>query len=91
MTIDSPDVERLADEVAQLTGESRAEAVRQALEERLSRLVHDALVGRGAPTAGARLREILERSVWPLVPPNTGRPWTQADEDALLGYGEHGV
>lgn len=38
MTIDSPDLERLVDEVAQLTGESRAETVRRALEERRERL-----------------------------------------------------
>lgn len=38
MTIDSPDVERLVDEVARLTGESRTEAVRRALEERRERL-----------------------------------------------------
>lgn len=38
MLIDSPELERLVDEVAELTGESRAEVVRRALEERRERL-----------------------------------------------------
>lgn len=38
MLIDSPELERLVDEVARMAGESRAEAVRRALEERRERL-----------------------------------------------------
>ena len=38
MLIDNPELERLVDEVAELTGESRAEVVRRALEERRERL-----------------------------------------------------
>lgn len=39
MLIDNPEVERLLDEVAELAGETRAEALRLALVERRARLV----------------------------------------------------
>lgn len=38
MTIDSPELERLVDEVARMAGESRTAAVRRSLEERRERL-----------------------------------------------------
>lgn len=39
LTIKSPEVERLLDEVVRMTGESKTEAVRKALAERQERLV----------------------------------------------------
>jgi antitoxin VapB len=38
LKIKNPEVERLVDEVAKVTGESKTEAVRKALEERRERL-----------------------------------------------------
>jgi antitoxin VapB len=38
LNLENPDVERLVDEVAALTGESKTEAVRRALSERKQRL-----------------------------------------------------
>jgi hypothetical protein len=41
---------------------------------------------------GERLREFLERQVWPRVPrKQLGRRLTRRQEDALLGYGPRGV
>ena len=81
-------VERLVTEVARLAGESKTEAVRRALEERRQRL---ALRG-GQQDRGERLREFLERQVWPRVPrKHLGRRLTRRQEDALLGYGPRGV
>lgn len=41
---------------------------------------------------GARLRRCLEQEVWPLVPDDQlGKPLTREEEDAILGYGPHGV
>lgn len=59
MTIDSPEVERLVDEVAQLTGESRAEVVRRALEERRERLNAAPARGRGDRLSEAEIRTRL--------------------------------
>lgn len=57
MTIDNPYVKRLVDEVTALTGESPAEAVRHALEERRERL--QAAPARGS---GDRMPEAEVRS-----------------------------
>jgi len=46
-----------------------------------------------APGPGPRqgLREYLERSVWPLIPPDRlGRVLTSEEEDSILGYGPEG-
>lgn len=81
-------VERLINEVAALTGESKTEAVRRALEERRDRLARHPAV----PTAAARIRLVLEREVWPSVPPHLlGRHLSKAEEEAVLGYGADGT
>ena len=87
MNIKNDAVERLASEVARLTGESKTEAIRKALEERRSRL-------RGAP--GEERREavlaFLKRRVWPHLPKGEiGRALTRSEEDAILGYTPNGV
>ena len=88
LNIKNPEVERLADEVASLTGETKTEAVRQALAERRARLrmrVTD-------DSRRARLRRFLEREVWSVVPPDqVGCPPDRAERERILGYGEEGV
>lgn len=80
-------VERLAAEVARLTGESKTEAIRKALEERRQRLK-----GPGVGERRERLLRHLKSRVWPAVPKTElGRRLTQAEEDAILGYGSEGV
>ena len=45
-----------------------------------------------AAERAARLRRFLEQEVWPAVPEREGgRTLTRAEEDAILGYGPHGV
>ena len=45
-----------------------------------------------AAERAARLRRFLEQEVWPTVPEHeAGRRLTRAEEDAILGYGPHGV
>jgi antitoxin VapB len=81
-------VERLVAEVARLAGESKTEAVRRALEERRARLALRVV----QQDRGERLREFLERQVWPRVPrKQLGRRLTRRQEDALLGYGPRGA
>jgi antitoxin VapB len=87
LNLKNPDVERLAAEVARLTGESKTEAIRRALEERRQRL-------KGPATAKRRARVLafLRADVWPTIPPGQrGRRLSRAEEDDLLGYGPEGV
>jgi antitoxin VapB len=88
LNIKNAEVERLAEEIARLTGESKTEAVRRALEERKGKLAFRVADDNRA----GRLRAFLEREVWPVVPEGQlGRPISKAEEEAILGYGESGV
>jgi antitoxin VapB len=87
LNIKNDDVERLATELSRLTGESKTEAIRRALEERRSRL-------KSAPPSvrRARVLRFLEQKVWKSLPPaERGRRISRAEEDAILGYGPGGV
>jgi len=87
LNIKNEDVERLAREVVEVTGETKTEAIRRALAERRERLAS----GEGERPA-ARLRRFLEDELWPSVPRRErGRRLTPAEEDELLGYGPEGV
>jgi antitoxin VapB len=80
-------VERLAAEVARLTGESKTEAIRRALHERRRRLK-----ATSADERRTRVVRFLEKKVWPtLRAGELGRRLTRAEEDELLGYGPDGV
>jgi antitoxin VapB len=88
LNIKNLEVERLASEVASLTGESKTEAIRKALEERRSCLQ--------PPEETKRRRErmlrFLRTKVWPKVPKKElGRRLTRGEEDEILGYGREGV
>jgi antitoxin VapB len=88
LTIKNEEVERLAAEVARLTGETKTQAIKIALEER-----RDRLASRVDPDArlAARL-EWLEREVWSHVPPELrGKPYDPHAADDVLGYGPDGV
>lgn len=87
LNIKNADVERLAADVARLTGESKTEAIRRALEERRGRLRNISLERRRE-----RLLRFLEQRVWKTLPPSElGRRLTREEEDDLLGYGPGGV
>ena len=87
LNIKNAEVERLAADVARLTGESKTEAIRRALDERRSR--HKSASN---DTRRARVLRLLEKKVWPGLPKGqSGRRLTRAEEDAILGYGPGGV
>ncbi len=87
LNIKNAAVERLAAEVARLTGESKTEAIRRALDERRRRLK-----GLSAERRRARVLRFLEKKVWPTLPVGErGRRLTRAEEDDILGYGPAGV
>lgn len=86
LNIKNSDVERLADELARLTGETKTEAIRKALDERRRRLK--------GPSAARRQRvvQFLEQKVWSTIPrKHLGRRVTRTEEDEILGYGPGGV
>lgn len=88
LNIKNPHVESLAAEVARLTGESKTEAIRRALEIRRAELARE-----GRPeNRRAAVQKFLENEVWPLIPSSElGRRLSRAEEEAILGYGPDGV
>ncbi len=88
LNIKNGEVERLATEVARMTGETKTETIRKALAERKQRLAH-----RIDPADRAnRQRRFLEQEIWPRVPESeVGRRLSAGEEDAILGFGADGV
>lgn len=90
LNIKNPDVEQLAEDVAEMTGETKTEAVRRALAERKSRLE---LQGVHRRRTLAEALDSLQRTIWSTIPSDRlGRPpLSREEEDAILGYGPEGV
>jgi antitoxin VapB len=87
LNIKNSEVERLVDEVARLAGETKTEAVRQALLERRRRLVY-----RSGRNRRDRVMTLLQLDVWPSVPAGElGRLLTTDEEAEILGFGPEGV
>lgn len=88
LNIKNPEVVRLAAAVADLTGESKTEAIRQALRERHARL--SVRVADHARTE--RIERFLVREVWSRVPEHQrGHAPDKAERERILGYGPGGV
>lgn len=88
LNIKNPDAERLAAEVAALTGETKTEAIRKALLERKQRL----RLGRGQDSKQARVERLLRERIWPEIPKKIlGRTITKRQKERILGYGPAGV
>ena len=81
LTIKNAEVERLAAAVARRAGESKTEAIRRALDERLRRLEDPTVEQRRK-----RVMRFLEEKVLPtLSAGELGRRLTRAEEDDILG------
>lgn len=88
LNLKNAEVERLAEEVARMAGETKTEAVRRSLAERRQRLAYRL----GPLDRGQRVRTFLESDVWPDVPESErGRRLSREEEDDVLGYGSHGA
>jgi antitoxin VapB len=88
VNIKNQDVESLLNELVQLTGESKTEAVRKALAERRQYLI----LQYGVAKPKTHLRAFLQEEIWPQIPtPQLGQRLTKREEEEILGYGEHGV
>jgi antitoxin VapB len=87
LNIKNLEVERLAEQVAGLTGETKTEAIRQALLAR-----RDSLTARASGLNRARrLAVFLERRAWPLLEGTAGRSLSKKERERILGYGPAGV
>lgn len=87
LNIKNAEVERLAAEVAELTRESKTEAIRKALAERVSRLkLHPGGAGRDR-----RIDAILKRFRTQFPGGGFDRSMTKAESEEILGFGPEGV
>ena len=86
LNIKNPEVERLAAEVASMTGESKTEAIRRALDERARRL----RLRSADAVREERLSRFLEREIWSRVPEGLRAP-TKKEREEILGYGAEGA
>ncbi len=88
LNIKNAEVENLAAEVAQLARETKTEAIRRALEQRLARLSAE----RGRKRSKERIIEYLQREIWPNLPKDVlGKRISKREREKILGYGPHGV
>lgn len=86
LNLKNPEVENLAAEVARLGGTMKAEAIRQFLVDRRARIE----AGTADSSRADRLRQFLERRVWPTIPAKARRRWSKEEEARHVGYGESG-
>jgi antitoxin VapB len=87
LKIRNAEIERLARDIATMTGDSTTGAIRQALRERKARL----LLAQGGRERGDRMMAVLQQ-VWPLLPTGVGGSHlTREQEDETLGFGSDGV
>jgi antitoxin VapB len=80
LNIRHPEVEELAEALARLTGETKTEAVRRAIRDRLDRLRRERTRRRLADELDAIAREC---AALPVLDDRTA--------DEILGYDEHGL
>ncbi len=88
LNIKNDEVEQLAREVSQITGESKTEAIRVALKQRRESLVAGSSRAQGLQ----RLQAFLANEIWPQVPAETRKkPLSKEERETILGYGNEGV
>jgi antitoxin VapB len=88
LNIKNERVERLAAEIARMTGETKTEAIRRALEDRKNRLA-----SKSSPTKdrASKIMDYLEREVWPNIPAEIlGKKMTKREREEILGIGPDG-
>lgn len=89
LKIENRETQKLAAEIAELTGEGEAEAVAQALRERRDRLRPPARPRGRRPRTLEEMLHFMRTEIWPLIPERRrgGPPMTKAERAKLLGYG----
>jgi antitoxin VapB len=88
LNIKNERVEHLAAEVARMTGETKTEAIRRALEDRKKHLSVKASPSRDRTS---KIMDYLEREVWPSIPADVlGKKMTKREREEILGIGPDG-
>ena len=89
LNIKNEETEKLAAEVASMTGETKTGAVKQALRERRDRLRLES-GPKEKPYRG--MRQWLETEIWPQIPAEDRNrpPMTKAEREEILGIGPEG-
>ena len=88
INIKNKEVERLAAEIAELTGQTKTETIRVALEEQRRRLSHRIV----RKSRKNDLFAFLEEEIWSSVPAwLLGRPLKKGEREKILGYGSRGI
>jgi antitoxin VapB len=89
LNIKDPETEKLATEVAEMTGDSKTGAVREALRERKTRLE---LRGGGKGKPRRDIQEWLETEIWSQIPDELldREPMTKEEVEEILGFGPEG-
>jgi hypothetical protein len=88
MNIKNVKVERLAGQLAQISGESKTATILRALEERSERIAR----GPSGQPRLAQVMDFLEKEIWPNIPKRLlGRRVTKKERERILGYGNGGV
>lgn len=86
--IEDTETEKLAAEVAEMTGGTKTEAVREALREKKEWLEKR----NSRKEKPQSLQEWLEREVWPRIPKEErGKPVSKEEVEDILGFGPGGV
>jgi len=87
LNIKNDRVERLAAELAQITGETKTAAILRALEERRERVA----AGHSGKRRMEHALDFLEKEIWPNIPRKfLGRGVTKKEREQILGYGKSG-
>ena len=88
LNIKNKTVEALVEDVIQITGESKTEAILKALEDRKRRLSFNC----NSQDRLKRKIEFLESEIWPIIPEDQmGKTLTPEEEEEILGFGPEGV
>lgn len=86
--IEDTETEKLAAEVAEMTGTAKTDAVREALREKKERLE----LRSSRKERPRSMQEWLEKEIWPRIPEEErGKPLTKKEVEDILGFGPGGV
>ncbi|MCX6597043.1 MAG: type II toxin-antitoxin system VapB family antitoxin [Acidobacteria bacterium] len=89
LNIKNAEVERLATQLARMTGRTKTEAIRRALLVEVARQQPEATDREKRAQAAFRW---LNEEIWPIYAPNgSNPPTTKAEVEEILGFGPHGV
>lgn len=93
LNIKDTETEKLAAEVAEMTGDTKTGAVREALREKKRQLEmveeRKRLGQKGKPKS---MQEWLEKEIWPRIPKEErGKLLTKEEVEDILGFGPEGV